>query len=262
MAGSRNPRPVGRHSNPVTIDSGTLNRHRSPAPGSTGIHYLPQEDVSIELSDAPAMCVPASVSEISLAEMRVLAWLQAHKQEIAAAEKRFKVDRRAIAGAIAWEATRNVRGSLEGAFGRFVGPGKSHVWSVSAGMIPAITEDTLVKQVEDATWLPAAERIPKQSYGDRKALLATATGSITYIAAAMNAAAHVAEDAGFPSIRKRPEVLAFFWQKRDLDSWRDHLKKKPKGSDFQTGPNPAKDMDLWVRENLRFLEDGVGQPDF
>jgi hypothetical protein len=119
-----------------------------------------------------------------------------------------------------------------------------------------------VKQVEDATWLPSVEQIPKQSYADRKALLTSPAGAITYIAAAMNAAAHIVENAGFPSVRKRPEVLAFFWQKEDLNTWADLLKKKPKGSDFRTGPDPAKDMDLWVLQNLQFLEDGVGTSQF
>lgn len=268
MAGSKNPRPLDQLTNPMNIDSGTSTRHRSPSPLPTGLHYLPQEEVSIELADAPRECVPTTLSEISLAQTRVLAWLQLHKPEIVAAEKRFHVDRRAIAGAIAWEALKNVHGPIWNTFGRFVGPGKSHVWDwfIPTGsqlpFIPETTQNTLVKQVEDAAWLPKGEQIPKQSYNDRKARLDSSAGAITYIAAAMNAASHMSEDAGFPSIRKRPEVLTFFWQKKDLNTWAEHLRKKPGGSDFKTGPDPAKDMDLWTLENLQFLEDGVGRPEF
>jgi hypothetical protein len=255
----------------MNIDSGTSTRHRSSGPGPTGVRYLPQEEVSIELADAPRQCVPTTLSEISLAQMRVLAWLQLHQPKIVAGEKRFHVDRRAIAGAIAWEALKNIRGPMENTYGRFVGPAKSHVWNFTGNVwfiptgslpvpIPETTQNTLVKQVEDAAWLPKAEQIPKQSYKNRKALLATPEGAITYVAAAMNAASHMLENAGFPSIRKRPEVLTFFWQKKDLNTWAELLKKKPHGSDFKTGPDPAKDMDLWTLENLQFLEDGVGRP--
>ena len=123
-------------------------------------------------------------------------------------------------------------------------------------------ENTLVKQVEDATWLPPGEQLPKLSFEARIKALQTSAGAITYIAAAMNAAAHMAEKAGFPSIRKRPEVLTFFWQKKDLNTWGELLAKKPKGSDFKTGPDPKRDMDAWVVENIAYVEDGVGKPEF
>ena len=78
----------------------------------------------------------------------------------------------------------------------------------------------------------------------------------------MNGAAHLAERAGFPPIRKRPEVLTNFWQSKDLKTWEGHLTKKPAGSEFKTGDNPAKDMDIWVQQHLQYLEDGVGTPEF
>jgi hypothetical protein len=203
------------------------------------------------------MCVLTSLTEISLAQMRVLAWLTQHRTEIIAAERKFKVDRRAIAGAIAWEALMNVHGRFTQVFGRGVGPGKAHVWDFS---ISTSSRGTLVKQVEDADWLPEKERLPKLSYEARKKLLDTPDGAITYMGAAMNAAAHLASNSGFPSIRLRPEVLTFFWQKKDLNSWQQHLSAKSKGTDFGTGPDPAHDMDLWVKQNLRYLEDAVGTP--
>jgi hypothetical protein len=269
MGSQRDCRPLCQEEHPDWIDDGTLCRAPSPLPGPVGdsrirphaVNYLTDEDVSYELKDAPRMCVPTSLSEISLAQMRVLAWLQQHKPEIVEAEKRFHVDRRAIAGAIAWEATMNVRGAFAGTFGRFVGAAKAHVVVSSFGLTSA-NLNTLVKQVEDATWLPPAERIPKQTLEGRVLLLQKPDGAITYLGAAMNAASYVAEKAGFPSIRKRSEVLTFFWQKKDLKTWDELLKKKPKGTDFLTGPDPKKDMDRWVVENMGYLEDGVGQPGF
>jgi hypothetical protein len=190
--------------------------------------------------------------------MRVLAWLMEQKALIIAAEDRFHVDRRAIAGAIAWEALMNVRGTLAGTFGRFVGAAKPHV---SESFIFG-GQNTLVKQVEDADWLPPDERIAKQTLENRVKLLKTPSGAIAYLGAAMNAAARMTEKAGFPSIRKRPEVLTFFWQKKDLKSWAELLKKKPKGEDFKAGPDPKTDMDRWVLQKLDYLEDGVGEPEF
>jgi hypothetical protein len=266
MAG---PGPVCTWENEYNVDDGTSSRMPSRVPGPLdndltqpsgipphSIHYLPGESVSAELADAPKMCVPTSLDEISLAQMSVLSWLVTHRAAIIAAEQRFRVDRRAIAGAVAWEALMNVRGTLVNRFGHFAGPGKGHVW---AGLG---STDTLVRQVEEASWLPRSEQIPKQSYAARVKLLQTSAGSITYIAAAMNAAAHLAENAGFPSIRKRPEVLTNFWQSKDLKSWEDHLKKKPIHSDFKTGNDETTDMDYWVVKNLKFLEDGVGKPEF
>ena len=62
--------------------------------------------------------------------------LTQHRAEIIAAERRFKVDRRAIAGAIAWEALINVRGRFTQIFGRGVGPGKALVWDYHIDIYP------------------------------------------------------------------------------------------------------------------------------
>jgi hypothetical protein len=277
MAGcQRTPGPFCQEERPICVDPGTSSLIESPSPAhrlgpfSTdamlmphAVRYLDSEAVSYELSDAPRMCVPTSLSVISLAQMKVLAWLEEHRSSIASAERRFRVDRRAIAGAIAWEALLNIHGRMTEIFGRGVGPGKAHLWDFRiSGFALQWTDDTLVKQVEEADWLPQAERLPTQTYQSRKRLLETPEGAITYIAAAMNAAAHLATRAGFPSIRKRPEILANFWQSKDLRSWQQHLAAKPRGSDFRTGSDPNRDMDWWVSRNLRYLEDGVGKPQF
>src|SRR5207245_9453123 len=60
-------------------------------------------------------------------EAAVNYWLQLHSAEIATSEQQWNVDRRAIAGAIAWEALQN---PLNVSF-RASGPGKPHAYSWS-----------------------------------------------------------------------------------------------------------------------------------
>ena len=82
-----------------------------------------QAKISIELADAP---------EASTSESRVFFWLVKNIGGILATEKAYSIDRRAIAGAIAWEALRNPKDSLElelrtaTGTARFSGPGKVH----------------------------------------------------------------------------------------------------------------------------------------
>lgn len=248
MACERTPGSVCQLERPIHIDDGTSCLAASSPPGPTtsvppphSIRYLPGEEVSFELKDAPFMCVNTTLSAISLAEMRVLAWLREYQTQIVGAELRFRVDRRAIAGAIAWEALENVRHwSL-----RAVGPAKSHLWNFALN-----PSDTLVKQVEDAGLLP------KQDYAERQRLLHTPSGAISYIAAAMKAAADLTEGAGLGSIRCRPEILTNFWQGSDLAQWKAHLAAKKPADGFK----PANPMALWVTTHLRYLEDAVGKP--
>ena len=106
----------------------------------------------------------------------------------------------------------NIHGRITQVLGRGVGPGKGHLWDFKIEIypipFPETTEETLVKQVEDADWLPAGERLPKRTYQARKNLMQTPEGAIAYMAAAINAAARTAGNAGFRSIRKRPAILA------------------------------------------------------
>jgi hypothetical protein len=233
---------------PINVNDGTTARTASRPAG--GVVYLPDESISFELSDAPKVCVPTSLSAISLAEMRVLAWLRMHAETIAETERRFSVDRRAIAGVIAWEALKNVHWTSL----RAVGPGKAHVRDIRLAwaFLPVLTHHTLVAQVEERGVLP------KQSVEGRAKLLLTPEGAITYIGAAMQIASDMAEQHGFDSIRRRPDVLSYFWNSKDLDSWEKLLKSKKPGDRFV----PQTDMAIWVQKNNTFLEDGVGKPDW
>jgi len=183
-------------------------------------------DVSWELAGAPKAATPAQ---------RVKLWLRDHAAEIEAAESAFMVDRRAIAGAIAWEALMNVRRSM-----RAYGPGKVHAWTWSG--------KTVAEEVEDKGDLP------KKTTSEREALLATPAGSITYIAAIMNAGAETAAKHGF-SIRRNPAILCFFFNAMDLPKWEAHLAAKKPGTSLEPGPM----MGGWVAENMKYIEDITGK---
>ena len=238
----------------VDLFDGTTVGGYTPRPGAT--------DVSGEIG--ACYLEPSSpLRDLTPAQRQVLAWLRAYRPEIERAEREFRIDRRAIAGAIAWEMLKNVwRQSL-----RSVGPGKIHLWNYSVtgalrglrhigsfGLLGAIScaidTDTLVKQTEDAGYLPA------QTFDSRAALLATPEGAIRYIGAIMAAAAAIAVREGFEDIRGNPVVLTNVYQGKTLATWEQHLRGKPAGAPL-TGGNP---MDIWVAAHLRFLEDGVGRP--
>ncbi|TMC62713.1 MAG: hypothetical protein E6J16_11060 [Chloroflexota bacterium] len=183
-------------------------------------------DVSWELAGAPKAATPAQ---------RVKLWLRNQAAEIEAGESQFMVDRRAIAGAIAWEALMNVRRSM-----RAYGPGKVHAWTWSG--------KTVAEEVEDKGDLP------KKTNSEREELLATSAGSITYIAAIMNAGAEIASKHGF-SIRRNPAILCFFFNAMDLPKWEAHLAAKKPGETLEPGPM----MGGWVAENMKYIEDITGK---
>lgn len=190
--------------------------------------------VSVELRNAPGGDTP---------EERVAGWLAQHKRLIVQAESTWRVDRRAIAGAIAWEALENVWGGIYvGA--RFSGPGKVHYREhhLSEG-------DPVAKQVEDRGMLP------KQTSDKRRDVLASPAGSIRYIGAIMRAFADEARTAGY-HIYSDPALLATFF-----NAWKlDEAKRV-----FRTKKYPAplavnEKMGAWVRDHLEFLETIIGKP--
>ena len=211
---------------------------------------IQRKGVSFELADAP---VPTSEELKAFGlpedEARVHLWLKNHVNEIAAAETRFRVDRRAIAGAIAWEALENVK-----TIGvRAVGPGKVHVWDCTPGCFGE--KETVAEQVEHSGYLPPVTE------KKRRMMLKTSSGAIEYIGAIMSAFAEEAErpHAGGWSgenIRARPEILTNAYQSEDLISWEYHLDAKKAGDELKPG-NP---MANWVLNHLKFLENAVGRP--
>jgi hypothetical protein len=217
----------------------------------TSVSSIVQQKISFELGDAP---IPTKEETKTLGlsedEARVHLWLKKYQEEIAAAEASFGVDRRAIAGAIAWEALENVKiWSL-----RSCGPGKVHSWTWSTGLLGE--GETVAGQVEREGYLP---RVREK---ERCMILKTATGSIKYIGAIMSAFAEATEKPnshGWPgeNIRVRPEILTNAYQSEDLNSWRIRLETKIAGDNLK----PGNEMAIWVRDHLGFLETAVGKPD-
>ena len=189
-------------------------------------------------------------SDLSKRELRVLAWLRDNKDIILAAESAFRVDRRAIAATIAWEAMENImRGSPHSA-----GPGKMHTysndWVAVAPFLPK--GDALPQQVEDAGLVPK----PK-SDEDREAIFRMPKGAVTYIAAAMRGAADSAAQYGY-DISHDLVALTSFYQGHDLPSWKKHMEhKRSKGEKTFVA---ADTMALWTQSHIGYLESVLGQP--
>jgi hypothetical protein len=215
------------------------------APARANAADVKDNGVSFELADAPeAKDVSTKMAGLSNDQKRVLGWLETNKADIVAAESTFKVDRRAIAAAIAWEALENVRGAWTPSS---VGPGKVHIRTHRVA-----GENTAAKQVEDAGL------VPKQDFDARKKTLATPTGAITYIAAIMKAGSDIAFEEKKFEISLNPPILCFMYQADDLPKWRERMKKKKAGDTL----SPGDQMGLWAKVHMRFLEEAVGVPSF
>jgi hypothetical protein len=172
------------------------------------------------------------------------------KAKIVATESKWGVDRRAIAGAIAWEAMDNYQSSLGLGMARFSGPGKVHYKDnriLGEG-------SPLSKELEDRGILP------KQSEDDRKKLLATDDGALDYIGASMRAFIDIAAPAGYDL--NEPQylpALVFMY-----NSW--HLEQAE--ADFKTKKAPApfdwssSDMAVWFekKQNRAYVEAIVSAP--
>jgi hypothetical protein len=231
----------------ATVRSDLVQREveSSVSPGGSGLYpgppvlngrVLRDRALSDELSDSPAGATSGE---------RVFAWLQLHAAEIGAAEARFGVDRRAIAGAIAWEALQNPRSSLEAWIGRFVGVGKPHVRERYFPPAAVATGETVAEEVERARLLPG------RSVSERKEILAT--DAIPYVAAGMRLGADIAEAYGI-HIAQNPAMLTWFWVSQDAVKFTRHLSEK---SDSKLDPT-VEAMPAWVESNLSWLSRAVG----
>lgn len=211
----------------------------APMPGAS---EAIQRKISYELADAPMMS-PTTKRPVSEDEGRVLLWLRDQQNLIVFAEQRYRVDRRAIAAAIAWEALENAKPAWLAP--RSVGPGKPQY---KEGFF--FEGRPLTKEVEEAGYLP------RRTLEERKKLLSTAGGSIEYIAAIMAALADVAAEYGY-ALRRNPALLTHVYNSSSLRGWREHLAKKPKGEPLRPGTRMA----LWTEKHLDFLEEAVGRPE-
>lgn len=138
----------------------------------------PAGEVSYELSGTPAS---RSANE------RVAWWIDRYRSQLAAAERRWRVDRRAIAAVVAYEALENREPSYATYLSRASGPGKLHYkeYYVGGEGVP------VTKEVEDLGYLP------RQTLLRRKAIVETDDGAIRYIGAIMRAFSDVATANGY-----------------------------------------------------------------
>jgi hypothetical protein len=199
-----------------------------------------EESVSYEVSEARRLPdVPSRFSRLSRAQAHVLAWLTLHRGEIAAVSARFGVDRRAVAGAVAWEATEQVKtGSIRG-----VGPGKVHAFEFKGRS--AAEETVALGFVKPA--------------GGIADMLGTVPGALEFVAGIMGAIADISDRHGL-NIRNDPGVLTTVYQGWSPIEWGEHLASKRAVLGNSPWPRPvvANPMGLWTERYLPYLEEAVG----
>lgn len=173
----------------------------------------------------------------------VRGWLEFHKNEIQEVEREYGVDRRAISGAIAWEALHNVWRTTALGIARWRGPGKVHLKEdyFSEG-------DPISADVERLGYVPWDQ----QSVSKRAERLGEVSDSITYIAAIMNLLLDEGKKEGV-DLTCDPALLTTFYQRFGLEKARERFREKTKE---ELGPSS---MGIWVGNNLDYLEEAVGQ---
>jgi len=257
MGGRKTPNPICQALHPVVVDAGTNCLHASPPPGPIG---NPSDALSFELG---ACYLPVKASmPLAFAEQQAFAALRARRSDFGAAEQKFRIDRRAIAGAVAWELIVNPHPQqLPSASGW----GKVHLFNVKKSQPSSWLRSfgaawfdadpkTLASEAEDAGYLP------KQTYDSRKVRLAIPESAIVYIAGMMAALADKTAELGFEDIRSNPAMLTHIYQQHTLETWSEHLAAKT--PDKTKGTLVVGNaMGIWVRDHLRFLEESVGAPD-
>lgn len=197
---------------------------------NNNIYLIPLGEVSFELRRAPYG---------EEANQRVAKWLESRARTIQRAAKRYNVDPRAIAGAIAWEALENpkTRHWLLGvALSRGFGPGKVH--------------QNNADYVECQGWI--ADISPQAT----RRKLRSPRGAINYIAAIMNAYAIEAEKADPPyEIRSSPGLLCNLYNGSSAGSVEEcvnsnyFVAQRALGRELEVDPDPMH-MGMWTLNNL------------
>jgi hypothetical protein len=213
--------------------------------------------ISFELRSAWELAPVAGEPDLGEAERRVFRWLVRHRDHLVAAEDRWDVDRRAIAGAIAWEALGNTNyftPVLKGC-GRASGPGKVHYRS----QVLCREGNPVAKQVEVAGYLP------RRSAAERRELLRRPDAAIGYIGAIMCAYADIGARHGFVDLRYRADLILtqpyngvrLVDGLDELGSWRATVARRERDGTALVPLNP---MYHWVNvpANRAFLDAAVG----
>ena len=206
-------------------------------------------------SELEAACGYAVKANLRISDAAVQAWLRRHAPLIIATEAKWKVDRRAIAGVVAWEALQNVRNTgtwfrqlFWGGIG--YGPGKVHA------------SDSSAVDVEEAGYLPRSA-----DEAGRRERLANVRMGITYIAAIMRGFADLFTCLGKYTPAQtywNPGLLAFAYHGFRFARVREHYGDSSGKLNATNHPtldisqdNPA--LAPWVVKNLSFLEAAVGR---
>ena len=238
---------VDMKASPLTSEAFTALRTHLTAPGNS--------TVSVELDDAP----PARTTE-----GRIFLWLMLNIDKILATERRFSIDRRAIAGAIAWEALMNpytgVKSDLATSVGiaRFSGPGKVHYKEFRPDQVP---RDRLLDPAAHEGNPVAREvellgRLPPRTMDERRKALATTDGALLYIGTIMRAFSDAAAPAGY-YLDCDPAILTTFYNAWSLARATTFFQRERKAP---TPLNPGPMMGAWVQQNLGRIERMVGTP--
>ena len=202
--------------------------------------------VSIELADAPAA---------TTSEGRVFFWLLKNIGGIVATEQTYSIDRRAIAGAIAWEALRNPKDSLERELrtatgtARFSGPGKVHY---KESLLP--TTSLTPPGVTAAIEIEQRGRLPVQTVEQRRQIVATTVGALRYIGAIMRECSDIAAQGGYYLDCDPPSLTTFY------NSWDMHEVERLFSQRRVPAALAPNDMGIWMGGNMTFIERAVGKP--
>lgn len=215
-----------------------------------GVEVAAGEALSFEVranpySAALARRVPSGFSK---QEARMWDWLRFYRKQIRTHAIKFKIDRRAVAGVIAWEAMFNVMRSSP----RSAGPGKMHLYDNALGGFGFEREDALPDELE------ARGYVSKKTEAQQERWLATVRGSLEYISAGFRAAADITQRELKIDISYRPKVLVAFYHSFLLKDWEARMRKKRTEGDATFAIKSK--MALWVDANLDFLESAVGRP--
>jgi hypothetical protein len=247
------PRPANQLESPVVVKDGTSCTVPSQLPGPTQVRWLVHGcDLSVELDYAcyfDTDKMPTKLGALSESEKAVLAWLRLFQGRIIEAEDHWCVDRRAIAGAIAWEALFNKHWFQVRGLNRFAGIGKVHYFDNQ-------NRQTTAEQTEKAGYL-GEPRV--RGYGERYRLLQRSGEAIKYIAAIMRADADVVRwYGGYPDDLTywNPMALTTWFQSKTMEDLKKiYTKEKYPGHALVPGESK---MGVWVSTHLDFLDDAVG----
>jgi hypothetical protein len=210
-----------------------------------GVAYVNKADYPVALrSIAPPISfeMASRTPENLSPRQRVQWWLHAERDTIRRDAERWQVSPTAIAGVVAYEALENREPAMISILARYSGPGKVHYRE--SRLSPG---DPVSKQVEDTGY------VPKRSWQERRRILSTNEGAISYIAAIMRAFSDLARYHG-RLIQCDSAVLSTLYTAWDLHSFSRRLNS----NDRSLRINEA---GRWVANNRNWLEvDFSSQP--